>query len=135
MPNARIAVIDDDDSFRLALVRLLLASGFDPVGYSSGEEFLKDTNRAGVQCLVLDIYLGGMSGFELRKQLSAEGSPTPIIFVSAHERSDIADLKKQTGHSAFYSKPVPTKVLLDAIRKAVDANAVEPKISGGNTKQ
>ena len=119
--KARIAVIDDDDSFRLALLRLLFASGFDPVGYSSAEEFLKDINRVHVQCLVLDIYLGGMTGFELQKTLSAEDSTPPIIFVSGHNRSDIADLKTQTECFDFFSKPVPTKLLLDKISFLVDS--------------
>jgi FixJ family two-component response regulator len=120
--KARIAVIDDDDSFRPALLRLLCASGFDPVGYSSAEEFLKDTNRVSIQCLVLDIYLGGMSGFELQKKLSAGGFTTPIIFVSGHEEIDIASLKKQTGCLEFFSKPVHPKLLLDAIRVVVMQN-------------
>lgn len=118
--KSRIAVIDDDDSFRLALLRLLSAAGFYPVGYSSAEEFLKDTSRAPVQCLVLDVYLGGMTGFDLQKQLSAQDSVPPIIFVSGHERSDIAELKKQTGFFEFFSKPVPAKLLLETIREVVD---------------
>lgn len=118
--KARIAVIDDDDSFRLALLRLLFASGYDPVGYSSAEDFLKDTNRVLVQCLVLDIHLGGMTGFELQKTLSAERSLVPIIFVSGHSSSEIAGLKYQTGCFDFISKPVPTKLLLDKISLLVD---------------
>lgn len=113
-------MIDDDDSFRLALLRLLSASGFDPVGYSSAEEFLKDTSRATVQCLVLDVYLNGMTGFDLQKQLSAQDSAPPIIFVSGHKRSEIAELKKQAGCFEFFSKPVPTKLLLETIRGVVD---------------
>ena len=115
-------MIDDDDSFRRALLRLLFASGYDPVGYSSAEEFLKDINRGHVQCLVLDIYLGGMTGLELQKTLSAEDSIPPIIFVSAHNRSEIAALKTQTGSSDFFSKPVPTKLLLDKISLLVEQN-------------
>ena len=127
MLKARIAVIDDDDSFRLALLRLLYASGFDPVGYSSAEDFLKDTYQAGlgVQCLVLDVYMGGMTGFDLQKTLSAGGFMPPIIFVSAHEKQDIAELKKQTGCFDFFSKPVPSKLLLAAVQNAVDANTGE----------
>lgn len=118
--KARVAVIDDDDSFRLALLRLLFASGYDPVGYSSAEQFLNDTNRVNFQCLVMDIYLGGMTGVELQKTLSAEGSTTPIIFVSGHHKSEIAALKTQAVRCDFFSKPVPTKLLLDKISLLVN---------------
>lgn len=120
--KARIAVIDDDDSFRVALLRLLFASGYDPVGYPSAEEFLEDANRVNVQCLVLDVYLGGMTGFELQKTLSAENTMPPIIFISAHNRSKIAGMKTQTGSFDFFSKPVPSRMLLDKISLLIEQN-------------
>ena len=123
--KVRIAVIDDDDSFRAALLRLFFASGYEAVGYSSAEEFLQDTNRMHVQCLVLDINLGGMTGFELQKTLSAQQCTLPIIFVSGHNRSEIAGLKTQTGSFDFFSKPVPTKMLLDKISLLVEQKVAE----------
>ena len=83
-----VAVVEDDESCRRSLARLLAASGYHPVGYHSAEAFLADSNRPTFQCLVVDIQLGGMSGVELKERLAASGSATPFIFLTAQEDAE-----------------------------------------------
>ena len=115
-----VAVVDDDGSFCRALGRLLRAAGFEPAMYPSAEAFLQDVTRAGVDCLVLDIHLGGMSGFDLQKHLAASGSAPPIIFMTGHEELETPELARRAGCVAFLRKPFAGSSLLDAIRQAVD---------------
>ena len=114
-----VAVVDDDDSFGRAISRLLRAAGFEPVGYSSAEAFLEDTTHAPPDCLLLDIHLGGASGLELRRHLTASGSAIPVIFVSGHDEPKIREEAQQAGCSAYLRKPVSGHLLIEAITKAV----------------
>ena len=112
-----VAVVDDDASVCRALERLLRASGFAALTYSSAEAFLLDRPR--VDCMILDIHLGGMSGFELQKQLAAAGEPPPIIFITADEDPDTPELARQSGCVAYFRKPFPGHQLMETIRSAV----------------
>ena len=114
-----MAVVDDDDGFLRAIGRLLHVSGFEPVAYSSAEAFLADTAHARLDCAVLDIHLGGMSGLDLCRRLTAEGSPLPVIFVTARVDATIRREAEELGCSAFLQKPVSREVLINAINKAL----------------
>jgi FixJ family two-component response regulator len=116
--TVNVAVVDDDGSVRRAVARLLGAAGFNPVGYSSAEEFLADSTRARTDCLVLDLHLGGMSGLDLQERL-ADGAAPPIIFVTAHQEPDAEEQARRTGCVAFFHKPVSGRALLEAVRRAV----------------
>lgn len=122
--NARsinVAVVDDDSSYRRAIERLLRAYGFTPLIYSSAELFLRDSARARVDCLILDIHLDGMSGFALQNQLAQTGSAPPIIFITADEGPDTLDRARQAGCVACFNKPFAGKDLLEAIRRTIAA--------------
>ena len=113
-------MVDDDDSFGRAIGRLLRAASLEPSVYSSAEAFLSDTTHALPDCMVLDIHLGGMSGLDLRRQLTALGKTTPVIFITAHDEPKIREEAEQIGCSAFLRKPVHGKLLLEAITRAVN---------------
>lgn len=115
-----IAVVDDDDSVRRALGRLLRAAGFQASSYSSAEQFLADAPRVRTDCLVLDIHLGGMSGLDLQRQLVAANASPPVIFITAAEDSETPERARRAGCVAFFQKPVPGKSLLAAVRNAVE---------------
>jgi FixJ family two-component response regulator len=115
----RVAVVDDDESFSRAIGRLLRAGGFEPIVYSSAEAFLQDSTQAPADCLVLDIHMGGMSGLDLRRHLTALGTTTPVIFVTAHDEPKTREEARQIGSSAYFCKPVPGKLLMESISKAV----------------
>ncbi len=117
--NIYVAVIDDDDSFRQSLARLLRAARYQPVTYGSAEDFLADTAHPKFDCLLLDIALGGVSGLELGRRLSQVGSTVPIVFVSAHDDPKTRDEARVVGCAAFVSKIEPRDVLLQAVADAV----------------
>jgi FixJ family two-component response regulator len=114
-----VAVIDDDESFSRAIGRLLRAAGFAPSIYSSAEAFLRDSTHVPPDCLVLDIHLGGMSGVDLRRRLTALGQTTPVIFVTAHDELKTREEARQVGSSAYLCKPVSAKLLVEAINNAI----------------
>ena len=114
-----VAIVDDDTSLCHAMDRLLRAAGFQSVTYLSGEAFLEDAKRARPDCILLDIQLGGMSGFELQNLLLASGSTTPIIFITAHDDPETREQARQTNCVAYLRKTDPGQAVLDAIRCAV----------------
>jgi FixJ family two-component response regulator len=113
-----VAVVDDDESARRALSRLLLAAGLQPVAYPSAEAFLGDTQRPRFDCLVLDLQLGGMSGIELQQQLKAAGSSTPVIYITAHDAPEIREQAQAVGCTAYFAKTAPGRNVIHAIRAA-----------------
>ena len=116
----RVVLVDDDESFSRAIGRLLRAAGFEPSVYASAEAFLEDTTQAPADCLLLDIHMGGMSGLDLRRQLTVLGQTTPVIFVTAHDEPKTREEARQVGSSGYLCKPVPGRLLLETIAKAVN---------------
>jgi FixJ family two-component response regulator len=120
-----IAIVDDDASLCHAMDRLLRAAGFQPVTYLSGEAFLENAQRARPDCVLLDIQLGGMSGFELQTRLTASGSTIPVIFITAHDNPETREQARQTNCAAYLRKTDPGEMVLEAIRKAVHLDSVK----------
>jgi FixJ family two-component response regulator len=118
-PHICIAVVDDDESFCRSLARLLRASRYDPVTYDSAEAFLADTKQPRFDCLLLDIALGGMSGLDLARRLTAAGSTTPFIYITAHDDPRTLEEARSTGCAAFVSKVESRDVLLKTIADAI----------------
>jgi FixJ family two-component response regulator len=118
-PLSYVAVVDDDDGFSRALGRLLRASGFEPVVYSSAKAFLQDASQPALDCVVLDIQMAGLTGLELRERLLALGRTTPVVFVTALEEPETRQKAEQIGCAAYLRKPVPRQALIDAIAKSI----------------
>ena len=114
----RISVIDDDESVRLAVGRLLESVGLHAELFASAEEFLRSGHLPGTECLILDVRMAGMSGVELQEQLLASDTPVPIIFITAHGDVTTRARALERGAVAFLRKPFSEKALLDAIAKA-----------------
>lgn len=112
-------MVDDDESFARAIGRLLRAAGFGTVIYHSAEAFLKGFAAGTVNCLVLDIQLGGMSGLDLGRRLAAMGTRIPVIFVTASEDDGNSQQAREINCSAFLHKPVNGQALIGAIQHAV----------------
>jgi len=119
-----VAIVDDDASLCHAMDRLLRAAGYHAFTYPSAEAFLQEEGRARPDCILLDIQLGGMSGFELQTRLAASGSTIPIIFITAHDDPETREQARQTDCVAYLRKTDPGEMVLDAIRKAVHLNVV-----------
>lgn len=112
-----VAVVDDDESLCRSFGRLLRAAGIQPVTYSSAEAFLADAKHPKFDCLVLDIQLGGISGIELRRRLSAAGETTPVIFITAHDDAETRAEAETVGCAAYFRKTDSGAEVLEAIRR------------------
>ena len=113
-----VAVVDDDPSMLRAAENLLDAHGFATKLFASAEEFLARKNANQIDCLLLDIHLGGISGIELRRQLKASGSTLPVIFMTALDDEAMRRQALKAGCVALLRKPFQARQLFDAIEKA-----------------
>jgi FixJ family two-component response regulator len=114
-----ISIVDDDDSLRGSLENLIRSAGFRAQGFSSAEAFLGSNKMQEATCLILDVRMPGMSGFDLQRQLAAVASHLPIIFISAHADDDPQAQGLAAGAVAFLYKPFYEEELLNAINAAL----------------
>jgi len=112
-----VAVVDDDESVCRSFARLLRLAGFQPVTYASAEALLEDTKRPKFDCLVLDIQLEGMSGLELSRRLAAVKDSTPVVFITAHDDSEVRAQAQAGGCAGYFRKNDPAETVLDCIRR------------------
>jgi FixJ family two-component response regulator len=110
-----IAIVDDDASVARALQRLVGSAGYLVETFGSARAFLDSTPSSRAACLVLDIYLDGMNGFELRKQLEADRIAIPVIFMTAHDDAATRARIRRSGTVGYLVKPFDGQALLDAI--------------------
>jgi FixJ family two-component response regulator len=114
-----VCVIDDDRSLLRALQRLLSAGGFAVETFLSAELFLDSEYRSTAGCLVLDVHLGGLGGFELHERLVAEGAPIPTIFITAHDDAVTRERACRAGAIAYLRKPFDDHSLIRAVHQAL----------------
>ena len=107
-----MGIVDDDPSIRSSLARVLRLHGIHAETFASAEEFLERLPRGAPRFLVLDVHLGGRSGFELQDQLVSQGAAPPIVFITAHESIPAARLEPATGALGFLRKPFDAAALL-----------------------
>jgi len=114
-----ISVVDDDLPVRRALRRSIQAAGYTVETFASAREFLDAAPLGRTSCLVLDIHLDGMSGFELADQLASGHTVIPIIFITAHDDTPTRERARRVGVAAYLPKPFDEGALLEAIRRAL----------------
>lgn len=115
-----VTIVDDDESVRRALQRLMKSAGLTADSFGSAEEFLQRGDRE-TACLILDVRLPGMSGLDLQRELAALSPRIPIIFMSAYGTEEMKERAIQKGAVSFLRKPFNEDLLLDDIRLALDA--------------
>jgi FixJ family two-component response regulator len=117
---AKVIVVDDDDSVRRSLRRLLTGVGYEVEEFGSAEEFLNCSSRAEPACAVLDLAMPGMDGLALQQELVRTKLPLGLVFLSGH--GDIPASVAAIKHGAvdFLTKPVDEVVLLRAIESALE---------------
>lgn len=121
--NIQVALIDDDQSVRRALSRLLHVMKIEAVGYSSAETFIQDPDRNRFSCLLVDVQLGGMTGLELQRCLKAEHNPVPVIFITAFEDPTAQAEAERLGCAGFFQKTDAGARIIHAIRQSVGVGA------------
>jgi FixJ family two-component response regulator len=121
MRKPLVTVVDDDPSVRKSMQRLLRAAGFEAVTFASARDFLDGGGLTPApECLILDIHLGGMNGFELYEHLTAAGSAVPVIFITAHDDAPTRERARQSGSFGYLRKPFEQHALLGAIYRALE---------------
>jgi CheY-like chemotaxis protein len=116
--NRVIAILDDEEHYRRALARLLKAHGYDVASFSAGEELIAEVAQRVFDCVLLDLHMPGMTGFDVLTRFRGQPAPPPVIVITAHD--DPGFLQKALDLDAFecQSKPVASPALLGAIERA-----------------
>lgn len=114
-----IAIVDDDQWVLRSMGRLIKSAGFRVETFLTAEDFLEYARDSKTVCAILDIGLPGMSGLDLQERLAVENPQIRVIFVSAHDETEMRTRALAAGAIAFLGKPVNDKALLDAISSAV----------------
>lgn len=123
-----IAIVDDDPSIRRSLLRVVRSAGYKAEAFASAREFLDWLPQNRAACLVLDIHMSEMSGFDLQERLAV-----PIIFITAHDDAPTLDRIGKSGAAGHLRKPFNAPTVLRAIRQAVQAN--QDRIHGNGDAQ
>jgi len=117
--DLEIAVIDDDQSFRMALVESLSSLGYGADGYASVEDYIGSTGGKSFDCVVTDIHMPGMSGLDLMKRLAAGGSTTPVVLITARSDTNLEAKAAAAGAARLLRKPFEINDLIECIEGAV----------------
>jgi FixJ family two-component response regulator len=116
-PRLLIAVVDDEESVRKSLRRLLAAAELEAVTFASGQEFLDSLRLWRPDCLILDLQMPGLSGLEVQRQLADRQVLVPTIIMTADD--DTGQAGSAQGAVAYLCKPFEEHVLLALITRAV----------------
>src|SRR5277367_4099702 len=116
----RIGLVDDDASVRRAVGRMLRTYGYLCSIYESGESALADPEIKEMDCLIVDIHLGGINGFEFCDRLRALGPSIPHVFITAQMESDSAQWSKRAGNSIVLTKPFQEDQLIASIESSLN---------------
>jgi FixJ family two-component response regulator len=117
-----VGIVDDDASIRQSLARMFRGNGIRTETFGSAEEYLRRDALVQPRCIVLDVHLGGLNGFELQARLAAEGKFPPIIFITAHEIGS-ADLARCPGPCGYLRKPFDSDALIALVLPHLNAHA------------
>jgi FixJ family two-component response regulator len=122
-----VYIIDDDESVLNALELLMLAAGFGALTFSSAAAFLESVAPSSRDCLILDLRMPGMDGFDLLKALSDRGVTVPIIVLTALDDPENRERACQMGVDAFFRKPVDDQALIDMVRWLLEKSETRKK--------
>ena len=124
-PTPLIHVVDDDESLRTALLRLLDAAGFKARGYASVGDFLLHPPPDGPGCVLLDVRMPGPSGLDLQAALLREGNALPVVFLTGYADVAASVQAMKAGAVDFLTKPVKREALFEALERALARDAAE----------
>jgi FixJ family two-component response regulator len=118
--NALVLVVDDDPSMRRAITLLMESVGLPVETFKSAQEFLAFTRPEIPCCLVLDLQLPDLSGLDLQRELAETGNEVPIVFITGHGDIPQSVRAMKGGAVEFLTKPFDTKILVEAVRQAIE---------------
>ena len=112
-----IAIVDDDESVRRSLQRLVQTAGYKVETFASAPDFLAWLPHGQAACLVLDVHMNVMSGFELQQRLAV-----PVVFITSHDDASTRSRIEKSGAAGHLWKPFDEAAVLDVIRRALGAD-------------
>jgi two-component system, LuxR family, response regulator FixJ len=128
--HPRVAVVDDEEPVRKALMRLMRSAGLSVETFGSGAEFLNSLETRLPDCVVLDLHMPHMDGFAVQTHLSRKCAALPVIIVTGHDFPTARERAMAGGASAFLRKPVLDRTLLGAISAATSSAQPEGSPNG-----
>jgi FixJ family two-component response regulator len=117
--QSKISIVDDDQSFRDSMRRLVKSLGYSGAAFASAAEFLASPTFAATDCLVADIHMPEMSGVELYRHLVETGRGIPTILVTAYPDDRVQERMLSEGVRCYLRKPLEEAVLIDCLHSAV----------------
>jgi FixJ family two-component response regulator len=114
-----IAIVDDDEPFRMALRTLLRASGFNNVSFTSAEEFLSSRYARRTACVIADVNMAGMTGLQLHERLVDSGRKVPVILITAYPNDSVRRKALDAGVVCYLIKPFAADDLFACLRQAL----------------
>jgi FixJ family two-component response regulator len=121
-----IYIVDDEESVRKGLSRLMRSVGMPCRDFASAEQFLAEMDPQQPGCVLLDITMPHLTGLQLQKELNKRKINLPIIAVSARDDADTCSRARELGARFFLRKPVDDQALLDAIRWVLEGERSQP---------
>jgi FixJ family two-component response regulator len=119
-----ISIVDDDQSVVESMVSLIQSVGYKAKGFASAEDFLKSRQMHHTTCLIVDVRMPTMGGFELQRRLAAGNYRIPTVFITAYESDDIHIQALQAHAAGILCKPFSQESLFRAVSSAL---AIEPQ--------
>jgi FixJ family two-component response regulator len=116
-----LAVVDDDADVRVALTRLLASAGFAIETFPSGADFLRSIEDHEPDCILLDLHMPELSGFDVQRALAKGHSAVPVVVITGHDTPESHARAVQLGAKGYLCKPVDDEALLAAIGAALGA--------------
>jgi FixJ family two-component response regulator len=117
-----VFILDDDVSVRQGLAELIESLGLPVRAFASAQDFLAHIDAQAIGCLVLDVYMPGMTGLDVQRELKAKNVHLPIIFLTGHGDIPMTVHALQSGAVHFLTKPVREQELMEVIRQALEVD-------------
>jgi len=115
-----IFVVDDDDSIRRALSRLVKTWGYEVTEFADAESFLEAPRPAQASCAILDLHLPAQTGLELQAEMTRRSRRLPVIFFTGHGDVPTSVEAMRGGAVDFLQKPVDESALQTAVNRALE---------------
>ena len=113
-----VAVLDDESRMRSALGRLLRTHGVVVDLYETGESFVESAKTHAPDCLLLDLHMPNMNGFDVLAEMAALNLPTKTIVITGHDEASNAERVRELGAVDYLLKPLDESVLIESIERA-----------------
>ncbi|HXX75095.1 MAG TPA: response regulator [Nitrospiraceae bacterium] len=118
--RALVSIVDDDESVRRALKRLIQSVGLRAEVFASVDELLYSGQLGNTACLILDVVMPGTGGLDFQRRLTSAKQHIPIVFITAHDDDHARQSALALGAAAFLRKPFSDEALLDVVRSVLD---------------